>query len=191
MIDGQPVSAVDTGNLSEVQPKKRAVKAFTRFITVVLALVLAGLVFIYFSPDYSIHQVRSESMRPAINMGDVIVTGPVGNPFRGDIKPGTIVTYQYGPALITHRVLAIDGDILITKGDAVEDPDVAPTSLSSVSGVYLFKIPYLGYVSNFIRTKRGWFVAVLIPAAVLVGFLAQSIRKELRKRSEEIAGERR
>lgn len=129
-------------------------------------------------------------MKPAVNMGDAVITGPIGNPIRGEIKPGIIVTYQHGPVLITHRVLSIDGDTLITKGDAAEDPDQSPISLSSVSGIYLFRIPGLGYVSNFIQTRRGWFVAVIIPAAVLVGFLAQSMRKELRKRSEKVKREK-
>jgi len=63
-------------------------------------------------------------MEPAFNVGDVIIAGPPGS---GGIKPGVIVTYAMGKTLITHRVLSVDGNTLITKGDANETPDPNPS----------------------------------------------------------------
>lgn len=110
-------------------------------------------------------------------MGDLIITGPVNGPINGEVKPGMIVTYQYGKELITHRVQSIDGTTLATKGDAVEDTDPWPVTLSDVTGVYLFKIPYVGYVTSFMQTKFGWFLAIIIPAALLVLWLVKDILK--------------
>jgi len=157
-------------------------KVFSWFVSIILALVIAGFVFVYFSPDYDIRLVRSESMKPAINMGDMVITGPVG----GDVQAGTIVTYERGAELVTHRVLSVDGETLVTKGDAVEDADPWPVTLSDIKGVYLFKIPYMGYVSNFVRTKVGWFLVIIIPATALVALLIRSIYKELRRNSEKV-----
>ena len=137
--------------------------------------------------DYNIYLVRSESMTPAINMGDMVITGPLNGPFNGEVKPSSIITYQRGEELVTHRVISIEGDTLVTKGDAVEDPDVQPVYLSSLTGIYLFKIPFLGYVSNYIRTKVGWLLVIVIPSIVLVVFLIRSIRKELRRNAEKLA----
>ncbi|MFH1382563.1 MAG: hypothetical protein ABIH70_06670, partial [Chloroflexota bacterium] len=53
-----------------------------------------------------------------------------------------------------------------------------PVSLSSVQSVYLFKIPYVGFLLNFIQTKTGWFLAIIVPAALLVGWLIKDILKE-------------
>ena len=89
----------------------------------VLAVVIGGFVFVHFSPDYDMCLVRSENIKPAIKMGDMVVIGPLDGPIRGEVKPGSIVTYQYGEELVTHRVLSVDGDTLLTKGDAMEDPD--------------------------------------------------------------------
>ncbi len=69
----------------------------------------------------------------------------------GEVKPGTIITYMYNKQLITHRVKSIDGITLITKGDATEDPDPWSVTLSDVKGVYLFKIPYVGFLTNFVH----------------------------------------
>ena len=153
-------------------------KIFSRLVLVVLCLVIASLAFIYFSPGHNLYLVRSESMRPTINMGDLIITGPLNAPINGEIKPGTIVTYEHSKELITHRVQSIDGTMLVTKGDAVEESDPWPVTVSNVKGIYLFKVPYVGYATNFIQTKLGWFLAIIVPAALLVCWLAKDIVKE-------------
>jgi signal peptidase len=155
-------------------------KVLSWLVTIVLALIIAGFAFLYFSPDYNMRLVRSESMVPAINMGDMIITGPPGD----NIQPGTIITYHRGEELVTHRVVSVQGDTLIAQGDAVEDPDPWPVSLSDIEGVYIFKIPYIGYIANFISTKLGWFLVIILPAAALVAFLVWDIFKELGRRKE-------
>jgi len=40
-------------------------KILSRSILAVLGLILAGLAFLYFAPNYNLYLVRSESMRPA------------------------------------------------------------------------------------------------------------------------------
>lgn len=155
----------------------KTIKIFGWLVTAVLVLIIAGLVFIYLSPGYDLRLVRSESMRPAVNMGDLIITGPVNGPINGELKPGMIITYEYSKELITHRVQSIDGTTLVTKGDAVEDPDSWPVTLSDVKGIYLFKIPYVGFVTSFVQTKFGWFLAIIIPAALLVAWLVKDILK--------------
>jgi signal peptidase len=161
-----------------MEPKKVTLKALIWMLTIIIALILGGLGFIYLSPEYSIYFVRSESMKPAINLGDVVILGPVST---DGIKPGVIVTYELGKNLITHRVLSIDGDTLITKGDANETPDPSPVKLSQVKSRYLFKIPYVGYLIGFVRTRLGWFLTIILPAIVLVGFIIKDIIKEALK----------
>ena len=155
----------------------RAIKIFSWVATAVLVLVVAGLAFIYFSPGYDLRLVKSESMKPAVNMGDLIITGPLNGPINGELKPGMIVTYQHSKELITHRVQSIDGTTLVTKGDAVEDLDPWSITVSDVKGIYLFKIPYVGYVTSFVQTKFGWFLAIIIPTALLVVWLVKDILK--------------
>ena len=153
-------------------------KVLSRTALAVLGLILAGLAFIYFTPGYNLYLVRSESMKPAINMGDLIITGPLNGPVNGEVKPGTVVTYEYQKELVTHRVKSIEGTALVTQGDAVEDPDPWSVAMSSVKGIYLFKIPYVGYVTNFVQTKLGWFLMIIVPATSLILWLAKDIVKE-------------
>ncbi|MFC1939137.1 signal peptidase I [Chloroflexota bacterium] len=153
-------------------------KILSRLVLTVLVLVLAGFGFLHFLPGYDLYMVRSESMKPTIEMGDVIINSHLDGTKNGEVKPGAIITYEYKKELITHRLLSIDGETLVTKGDATEDPDPWPVSLSDVRGIFLFKIPYVGYLTNFVRTKNGWFLTIIIPGTLLVLWLAKDIVKE-------------
>jgi len=155
------------------------VRAISWFVSTILVLVVLALVFVYFSPDYNIYLVKGQSMTPVINLGDVVITGPVEGWLSGEIEPGTIVTYQKGSSPVTHRVIAVEGDSLITKGDATEDPDSQTVPISEIKGIYLFRIPYVGYLSGFMRTMVGWLTVVIIPAMLLVGFMVRKIIKEV------------
>lgn len=154
---------------------------------VVPCLVLAGLGFLYFAPDYNLYLVRSESMEPAIDMGDLIITGPVDGLLSRQLAPGTVITYEHNKETVTHRIDSIEGAAITTKGDAVEDPDPWTVEMSSVRGVYMFKIPYVGYLTSFVQTKKGWFLTILLPAAALVLWLAKDIVKEALKTDEKKA----
>ena len=159
-------------------------KVFGWIVAVFFIIVIGGLVFVHFSPDYNMYIVRSDSMKPVINTGDTVVIGPQEGPFSEGVKAGDIVTYSHGGDFVTHRVLSVSGNTLQTKGDAAEDPDLKPVNLSNVIGVYLFRIRGIGYVQNFIRTRPGWLVVVIIPAAILVALLV----REIRKRKKELPG---
>lgn len=159
-------------------------KILGRIVVVLLIIIVSGFAFIYFAPGYNAYLVRSGSMTPAIGAGDLVITIPPDNPFGRSVVPGSIVTYARNGQVITHRVLEVDGDVLVTKGDAVEDPDPWRVRPSDVQGVYLMRFPSLGYMSNFVRTRSGWLVAVIAPAVVVICLIFREIRKELIKKRE-------
>ena len=109
---------------------------------------LIGLEFLWLSPDYNIGTVESGSMSPALNPGDLVITTRP----QEKIKPGIVVIYNQGNEVIIHRVVKIEDGQLKTKGDAQEQPDQWLVPISGVKGVYLFKIPRLGYLASFIGT---------------------------------------
>jgi signal peptidase I len=153
-------------------------KVLSWVLSIPVVLVLGGLAVVSLVPGYHIYVVRSESMAPAISMGDVVVTGPVHGAFGREIKPGTVVTYQTGTTTVTHRVLSVGESGLVTKGDAVEDHDARPIAESEVVGQYLFRIPKLGYLTAYMHTRIGWFLLIVIPAIVLEGFIIREMVRE-------------
>jgi signal peptidase I len=158
-------------------------KWFTWTISALLLVAIGLLAFLYISPDYNMYFVRSGSMTPNIKIGDLVISGPVGGPLTHDIQVGTVITYELKPGeRVTHRVIAIgDDQVMTTQGDNSESPDPKPVQMSQVRGIYLMKIPSFGYLTSFIRTKIGWYVAIIVPAIVLVGWIVKDIVREALK----------
>jgi signal peptidase len=168
---------------------KSCLRALSWIVAITVALMVAVLAFLYLSPTYNAYIVRSESMTPTLNLGDMVVVGTPGGFFSHHIAPGTIITYRLEGSVVTHRVQSMDGNSLITKGDAVEkaDPQMVPTS--QVVGVFLFKIPKLGYLSAFLHTKIGWFLLIIVPAGILITLIVlQAMRSAGKPRSDDVRG---
>ncbi len=164
-----------TGKLNKVM------KILTWALMAVLGLAIVGMLFIHFSPDYGFYYVKSGSMRPSIQPGDIVITGPVGGWFTGNLKEGKVITFKDFNAIVTHRIVSIQNGLLRTKGDANEDADNRLVSIGSVQGIYLFKIPLIGYVNGFVSNRAGWFIVIIIPTILLVLFLVKDIIKEALK----------
>jgi len=137
-----------------------------------LFLALAGgAIFLAVSPDYQAQVVKGASMKPTLSINDVVIIGPA----EGKIKPGTIISYKVGDEFVIHRVVSAQDGLIQTKGDANEDPDAEPVPISNVQGVFLCKIPYLGFLSAFVRTPLGWGVLVILPAVLLAGYFMRDM----------------
>ena len=160
---------------------KKFTKIFGWVIAGVLVLIIAGLAYIHLVPGYTFSVVKSGSMTGTFNVGDVIVTGPSPK----TLEPGMIVMYQHGQETITHRLLSVNGNTVTTKGDALQHEDPWQTPISDVKGIYLFRIPLIGYLLTFVKTKLGWFISIIVPAMVLIGWLCWDVIKEAFKNEPE------
>ena len=102
---------------------------------------------------YSIFEVATGSMKGSIEVGDAVLV-KIGD----DYKTGDIVTYQNGNDFITHRVVSIEKDSVITKGDANNVND-NPVEKSLILGRVVKVLPRLGVWKKVLLTPK---VIVLI-----------------------------
>lgn len=162
----------------------KRVYRFLRIIAVIILVAIVGtLAGIYFLDDYEAYIVKSDSMYPTLNSGDMVIMGTPGSALTRDILPGEIITFEHNEKLITHRVVSVVGDAIYTKGDGMEEADTWTVSrFFDVKGSYILHIPYIGLVFNFIKTKTGWFLCVILPAVILLGFIIKDIVKEVKQR---------
>ena len=65
--------------------------------------------------------INSSSMTPMLRPGDAVVVQPV---VWSALYPGDLVVVHCGGELITHRLISMDKDNLITKGDSSAYPDM-------------------------------------------------------------------
>ena len=105
--------------------------------------------------------VLSGSMEPTFSTGDLIVVEECE-----EIALKDIVVYQQGSSLVVHRVIAMDGEEIITRGDANNVAD-APIRRDVVKGRVIFWIPGLGDVVTVIKSPAGT-IALLAAAIALV-----------------------
>ena len=122
----------------------------------IIIILLAGVSFyfglrFFLSTDMPLVAVASGSMRPTLEVGDLIIVQGIP---ASEIKVGDIIVFnQPGETSNTiHRVVAIEtlanGTIEFrTKGDAnpTEDPQWTPEQ--NVKGRVLYRIPYIGFMA--------------------------------------------
>ena len=118
-----------------------------------------------FNSSYRAYVVQSGSMEPTLKTGSVVITQTLPRYYIGDI-----VTFSPdgGEQLVTHRIVRMEGQNFITKGDANEDTDHWEVSPEEVVGKASFSIPFLGYLVDFTKTPKGFVVMVVIPASIII-----------------------
>ncbi len=158
---------------------KNTKRVISYIIVGIFVIIAAAILFLILSPSYEARIVRSESMKPALNLGDVVIMRSATD--IGDIEPGVVIGFERGEEMIAHRVVSVEGENIQTAGDATGDPDPWLVPFSDVSGVYMFKVPYLGYVSKFTRTPVGWILMVIIPGTLLMGYLVWDMFRKPKK----------
>ena len=123
---------------------------------VILGAVVFGLPkFLVWSlhTDYPMAAVTSGSMWPVLKEGDLVFIQGVN---KSDLKVGDIVVYKNSNSagFTIHRIVKLEEDDLVTKGDANFTED-EPVSYDQVVGrtYQIFgtnaRLPYLGYVTMY------------------------------------------
>ena len=128
---------------------------------------------------YSPFAVKSDSMSPTFDKGDLIIVKTKDfDPLA--FKVGDVITF-YAEDVATgnmfinsHRIVKVEPFddtntymFYTTKGDAYDDNDTTRVGSSEIIGYYSgTKVPVLGSVMDFLQTQTGFMVCVLIPLAI-------------------------
>ncbi|MPW24652.1 signal peptidase I [Alkalibaculum sp. M08DMB] len=124
--------------------------------------------------------VLSGSMEPSVHTGSLAYI-KASTP--DEITKGDIITYTMtgdNGYLVTHRVVSVNEveNVFITKGDANETND-GPVEFERLVGKLLFSIPYLGFLTAFIKTKQGIVLMIgILIVMIILTFLPQIMKKE-------------
>lgn len=180
--------------------------------TLLLAVIILGSVVAFwfgiravYQTDYPLLTVASGSMRPTLNIGDLIAVQGILNVSDLNAAPnpdGDIIVFrnpQDKGELIVHRAInktMHDGLWYVrTKGDANSTPDPWSGSEPSdtwnymiseklVIGKVVGRVPWIGYVPLYIRTPTG---IVLLLALILIIIFAEYIPVSSKKQETKKA----
>ncbi len=133
--------------------------------------------------------MSSGSMEPKLPVNDIIITKKIK---AEDIKVGDIISYKYENIIITHRVTKVkrvgDNYFYETKGDKNKVKDKNLVTYSQIQGKYIFTVPILGTVINYVRTTRGMItvLAFVICLYVLYDITTREIIKHRHKKRKYV-----
>lgn len=125
---------------------------------------------------FRIYRVISGSMQPALQIGDVIIIKKANNYAEKDI-----ITYDNGLTTITHRIKSIDGDEIITEGDANDATD-KPITKDRILGKYFFRISTFSVFSIMLTGKTIYLIMVLVLFAILLFAISDRVTRNLEYR---------
>jgi len=139
-------SFINTKN-EEIIGKKKNTPFKNISVIVSLILLMSLILLTSGSIKYFAVTIGSESMVPTINKGDIaIVNKGISTQ---EIKEKDILVFKHDNIIVIHRVikiLVVNGETFYyTKGDNNDTEDGYPIAESQVVGIYLFKIPFIGY----------------------------------------------
>ena len=172
----------------------------------IFLLLLILLLFIYFvsikiaqkkgklsAIPINMFVILTQSMEPTINPGDIVIDY---TPKNKEYVVGDVITFlatdgYHAGSTVTHRIIEIveqDGDIYYrTKGDANNTADFSLIKKDNVIGKTIFKIPKAGYVRQFLVTKVGWILVVVMPCLTIICYdLLQNIKKKVKRNSKGV-----
>lgn len=120
--------------------------------------------------------VLSGSMEPELSVNDLLFITNEDEYFIDDV-----VVFQDGYSLVVHRIIEINGEEIITKGDANNAAD-KPITIDAIKGKVNFHIPFVGAIISIIKSPVG----VICILGVSIFLLALSYRKEKEQETVEI-----
>lgn len=92
--------------------------------------------------------IATGSMRPNINVGDIVIIEKVKDNF-DIVKEGEVLAYHHEGKIIVHRIIKIlvvdNVKYIYTKGDNNSASDGYPIMAKDIVGIVKVKIPYVGY----------------------------------------------
>ncbi len=126
--------------------------------------------------------VLSGSMEPTLSVNDLVIVRAAESYAEGDV-----VVYQSGSSLVIHRIVRVEDEYVVTKGDANNTED-DPVSLSAVKGRMAFAIPFLCLPVRPLQITLGS-VLVIVLIAALVSLSWRKERAEDDKKLDDIKEE--
>jgi signal peptidase len=126
---------------------RKIFKKLFRFITDLASLAFLGLLVLMMLSQHEIGPwrfvvVQSGSMEPTIMTGDLAIIEVEKSPRM--VTKGDVILFEDARGRVTlHRIVGKSERGFITQGDNNDSPDPDPVSV--VKGVYLAKVPWMGY----------------------------------------------
>ncbi len=143
-------------------------KIISNVIFIIIVVILLGYFTLRLMNKVEIYNVSTGSMESKIHAGDYILILKKSN-----YKVGEVVTYSKNNYFITHRIVKINDEKIITKGDAnnIEDEEI---DRSEIIG----KVVISGGILNFIINYKYALVSFFLTLYLISCYINKEKNKE-------------
>ena len=147
-------------------------KAIKNIIDIVLILVIiicvavGGLYLFNIKP----YVVLSGSMEPEIHTGSLAFIDHSAK--FDDMRENDIIAFNMNGTMVTHRVVELNGQGLVTKGDANSTNDSGIVTAENFIGKTLFSVPKVGFLVKVIQSQNG---KIIFIAGIVLMFVLSII----------------
>jgi signal peptidase len=167
-------------------------KKIENVLCVVLLIILIFAVYakvkITFNKDihtnffgYRVFEVASGSMEPTLSINDLLIVKVSDE----ELKKDDIIAYMRDDSIITHRIIMVDENSLIVKGDANNTID-SPINKDQVIGKVVKVLPQFG-VWHKIFSEPKILVLMFITLLLFDFALSYGIKNEETKKDENVS----
>ena len=137
--------------------------------------------------DFSVFNIISESMKPTIEVNDLII---IKKCKQEELKIGDIINFKTPEeTVVTQKIVKIskeDGKkVYITKGDNNKIEDSDPVEYEQIHGKYVFKISGAGRFAERLQENNGLISVALTIIIFIIIKNGNDKKKENRKRTRE------
>lgn len=171
---------------------KKMMHIISNFIFTILLVILAISFYSWFQINvlnksyssflgYSIFEVITGSMSGTIEINDYIVVKETD-----DINLMDVITFKDQDSIVTHRVVQIVGDKIITRGDANNSNDISITK-DKIIGKVIFTIPN-GAIWKKVFTNKKVLILILLTIFFFTFYFSLEPKDGIKK--EEVKVER-
>ncbi len=120
------------------------------FLIIFLICFMLGLF------KYELLAIKSNSMSPIYNRGDILIYEKVSIAELKNLPPNTIIIYKSANKIVAHRITkkVVKNNLIFyqTKGDNNNKADPNLVLSDDILGIYKFHIKYLGYPTVWLNT---------------------------------------
>ena len=171
-------------------------KIFSTILNILIVLVLMLLVFVIYSIiqinvfnkdyanifGYTFLQVKTGSMEDTIHVNDIVIEKILKD--KNNIKVNDIISYKEENYIITHRVIEVRDDKIITKGDANNAED-DPIAKDAVIGKVTKIVPNISIWIDVFKNKSVFSLAIITIILFIITFSIKTDEEKEDKKAKE------
>lgn len=131
--------------------------------------------------------IKTESMRPNINPGDIVIVKKVKEE---KLKVNDVITIKTDNGINTHRIVRIEENFkFVVKGDNNNLEDSNYVMYSQILGKKIMRIPLIGNFASFLQDEVYIIILFIIILKIFIHYQSLQERKDMRRLKKEKANE--